>query len=114
MARKLALTLAIVLVMLLTLTLAAACGEAEQPPTKTAPDTAADVTAGRAVFDQHCNACHPGGGQGAGPALRGRNIPAERITTVVRQGAPGMPAFAETQINEQQLTNLVQYIQSLQ
>jgi cytochrome c6 len=114
MARKPVQMLATMLAMMLILTLATACPEAEPPPAKVPPDTAPAVTAGRAVFDQHCNACHPGGGQGAGPALRGRNLPEDEIRTVVRQGAPGMPAFGENQINEQQLTNLVQYIQSLQ
>jgi cytochrome c6 len=114
MAGRPAQVLATILAMMLILILATACPSPEEPPTKVPPDTAADVTAGRAVFDQHCNVCHPGGGEGAGPAIRGRDLPEDEIRTVVRQGAPGMPAFGENQINEQQLANLVQYIQSLQ
>jgi cytochrome c6 len=114
MTGKPALILTTIVAMMLLLTLAAACGQTQEAPAKTPPDTAADVTAGRAVFDQHCNACHPGGGQGAGPALRGRNVPEDRIRTIVRQGGQGMPAFNQSQINDQQLANLVQYVRSLQ
>jgi mono/diheme cytochrome c family protein len=113
MTRKPALLMTIVVAMVMVMTLVAACGDGGTG-TKDAPKTAGDVAAGQAVFQQHCNACHPGGGQGAGPALRGRNIAEDRIRTVVRQGASGMPAFNANQINDQQLTNLVQYVRSLQ
>ncbi len=89
-------------------------------PAATAAATAAaaaakgDVTAGKAVFDQSCNSCHPNGGQGAGPTLRGKNLQATRIQTIVRNGGGGMPAFSASQISDQQLTNLVAYVQSLQ
>ena len=78
------------------------------------PSTSGDVAAGKQVFEQNCNACHPGGGQGAGPALKGKNLSADRITRQVRNGGEGMPAFSPSQISDQQLNNLVQYVQSLQ
>ena len=78
-----------------------------------APSGAGDVTAGKAVFDQNCNACHPGGDRGAGPALRGKNLAAARITRQVRNGGGSMPAFSTSQISDQQLNNLIAYVDSL-
>ncbi len=82
-------------------------------PSAAAPAAAGDVTAGKAVFDQNCNACHPGGDKGVGPALKGRNLGADVIRTTVRSGKGSMPPFSATQISDQQLTNLIAYVQSL-
>ena len=87
---------------------AAATKPAAQPGT-----TAGNVAAGKAVFDQNCNSCHPNGGSGAGPSLKGRNLSAQRIENQVRRGGGGMPAFSQSQISDQQLQDLVAYIQSL-
>ncbi len=96
-----------------------ACGGAAPAPSAaptsdpTAPAVAADVTAGKAVFDQNCNTCHPGGDRGVGPALKGRNLSADRITRQVRNGGGSMPAFSASQISDPQLNDLVAYVQSL-
>jgi mono/diheme cytochrome c family protein len=71
------------------------------------------VAAGQAVFQQNCNACHPNGNAGVGPALRGKNLSAQQITNRVRNGGGGMPAFSTSQISDQQLADLVAYVQSL-
>jgi mono/diheme cytochrome c family protein len=117
MATKLALKL--ILAVIPVLLIVAACGEPAPPP---APPPAApppvakdgDVAAGQAVFQQHCEACHPGGGAGVGPALRGQNLSAGHISTQVRQGAGAMPAFPPERISDQQLNDLVAYVLSLQ
>lgn len=83
------------------------------PASASSPSGAGDVTAGKAVFDQNCNACHPGGDRGAGPALRGKNLAAARITRQVRNGGGSMPAFSTSQISDQQLNNLIAYVDSL-
>lgn len=74
---------------------------------------AGDLVAGKAVFDQNCNSCHPGGDKGAGPALRGRSLSADRIKNQVRNGGGGMPAYPTSAISDQQLNDLVAYVQSL-
>ncbi len=102
-------------------TMAPAAPAATKPAAPTAAAQPAAVaasqgnpTAGKAVFDQYCNGCHPNGNQGTGPALRGRNLSADRIKTQVRNGGGGMPAFSTGQISDQQLNDLVAYVQSLQ
>ena len=114
MASRLALklTLAVTPVLLFV----AACGEPAAPPAPPAPPVAkpGDVTAGQAVFQQNCEACHPGGNEGVGPQLRGQGLPEDRIRTQVRQGGGAMPAFPPERINEQQLNDLVAYVLSLQ
>lgn len=82
-------------------------------PTAAAPAASGDVTAGKTVFDQNCNGCHPGGDRGVGPALKGRNLSADVIKTTVRSGKGGMPAFPAAQVSDQQLNNVVAYVQSL-
>jgi mono/diheme cytochrome c family protein len=92
---------------------AAPTAAAPAAATSGAPTAAGDVTAGKTVFDQNCGACHPGGGRGVGPALTGRNLSASRITSQVRSGGGGMPAFSTSQISDQQMNDMIAYIQSL-
>ncbi len=82
-------------------------------PAAPSPTAAGNIAAGQAVFQQNCNACHPNGNAGVGPQLRGQNLSAQRIMTQVRNGGGGMPAFTTSQISDQQLANLVAYVQSL-
>ena len=77
------------------------------------PTAGGNIAAGQAIYEQRCNSCHPNGNAGAGPALRGRNLSAQRITAQVRNGGGGMPAFPASQISDQQLSDLVAYVQSL-
>ncbi len=91
-------------------------GAGGTPATKTGTPAAAgtgDVAAGKVAFDQNCGGCHPGGNQGNGPALRGRNLTADQITRQVRNGGGGMPAFPASRISDQQLNDIIAYVQSL-
>lgn len=78
-----------------------------------AAPAASGASAGKTVFDQNCTSCHPNGDKGAGPALRGRNASSDGISKQVRGGGGGMPAFPVSKISDQQLTDLVAYVQSL-
>lgn len=93
----------------------AAISPATTPGTAAKPGGAAagGIAAGQAVFQQNCNGCHPSGNKGAGPQLKGGNIPPERVQQMVRTGGAVMPAFPATQISDQQLADLVAYVQSL-
>lgn len=90
-------------------------GQAAKPGATPAPGGAAggNASADQAVFQQNCGGCHPGGNQGVGPALRGRNLQADLVSTTVRQGRGAMPPFSPGQISDQQLANLSAYVQSL-
>lgn len=91
----------------------AASPAATSPAGGTPTPAGGNVAAGQTVFQQSCNSCHPNGNAGVGPALRGKNLSADRITTQVRNGGGGMPAFSSSQIGDQQLNDLVAYVQSL-
>jgi len=84
---------------------------------------AADTTAGKALFDSHCAACHaPGPGHAgtqrlaqargaAKAALEQRtDLTPEYIRSVVRNGLIEMPPWRLTEIDDAQLDQLVQYL----
>lgn len=107
------------LVALLALSLVSACGgettqTAPKPATPGGTAPGGNVEAGKVVFDQHCNSCHPGGGSAAGPSLISRKSPPDRIERRVRTGGAGMPSFSTDKISDQQLQDLVAYVLSLQ
>ncbi len=94
-----------------TSTAAAATKPAASPSATTG--AGGNVSAGQTVYQQNCNSCHPNGQAGVGPALAGKNLSADRIKAQVRNGGGGMPAFSSSQISDQQLNDLVAYVQSL-
>ncbi len=73
------------------------------------------VASGERVFAQYCNACHPGGDQGAGPALKPRlpTLSDDQIRTIVRHGKRPMPAYNESLISNDQLASLVLFVRTL-
>ncbi|MGI5836713.1 MAG: c-type cytochrome [Chloroflexota bacterium] len=113
MFRKDILLVAVVLVAVVTSI--SACSSQEPAPASQAGAavTTGDASLGAAVFQQNCDGCHPGGAQGRGPMLKGKNLSSDHIKGVVRNGASSMPAFPENRISDEQLANLVAYLQSL-
>jgi cytochrome c5 len=59
------------------------------------------------IWAASCSYCHE---QDFAPELRGRNLPAEAIAPIVRQGVPGMPAFHPSEINDRELAGLSRWI----
>lgn len=83
-----------------------------------APGAAADLTAGQALYARLCDACHPGGGSGLGPALFGLEFKAryaddESLGAVIREGLDNMPGFPETRISEAELVELIPFLRQL-
>ena len=78
------------------------------------PPAGGDPARGQQVFTSTCNACHPNGQQGMGPALVGvaGRLSDAQITQIVRQGRGGMPA-AGAGLTEQQMTDLLAYLKRL-
>jgi mono/diheme cytochrome c family protein len=73
---------------------------------------------GQATYEQFCDACHPGGGAGVGPALIGPGFEANfsddaSLTALIRSGTPSMPGFPSTRINDAQLAALIAYMRQL-
>ncbi|MEE8471889.1 MAG: cytochrome c [Dehalococcoidia bacterium] len=77
------------------------------PPTPTAPE----VSSGTQAFQSRCDMCHPGGGAGMGPALRG--LDRGTFTRVVREGKGAMFAFTPSRLSEKELESIYAYLQGL-
>jgi len=82
-------------------------------------DSAA-LARGQRAFMQHCNQCHPGTLAGLGPTLQ-IPLPAAVIKSVVRLGPgtrtakgllPPMPAFGPDEIGQEELDDLVAYVEA--
>ena len=88
----------------------------------TAPAIAADLT-GQEVFARHCVHCHGPGNEAVGTLqlarTRGKDkallterkdLPAEYIRIVVRNGLKAMPAFVPSDLTDAQLQALTEYL----
>lgn len=63
--------------------------------------------AGAEVYTKVCALCHE---TKVGPPLRGRDLDPTYIRLVVRHGSRAMPAFRESEIDDQSLEKLAEYI----
>ena len=92
----------------------AAAAPPPAPPATSAPPAGAagtDVAQGKSAFDANCTGCHPGGGAGVGPAIKGKSQ--DEIKNKIRSGGGAMPAFGPSQLGDQQLNALAAYVNSL-
>ncbi|WP_036269200.1 c-type cytochrome [Methylocaldum szegediense] len=62
---------------------------------------------GAEVYAKICAYCHDAG---VGPVIKGRQLPPEYISLVVRQGLRAMPAFRSSFIDDKALQALGEYI----
>ena len=85
----------------------------------------ADVTAGKAVFELKCAACHAGGGNAISPAktlttaaLEANKVASdEALTRLVSNGKGQMPSYGPKappfgRLTEEQIADVVQFVQS--
>ncbi|TAK36860.1 MAG: cytochrome c [Chloroflexota bacterium] len=75
-----------------------------------AATAAGNAAAGQIVFATSCNACHPNGGAGMGPEIKG--LPGDKIKQLTRQGRGSMPAFPVANLSDQQLADIAAYLTS--
>lgn len=66
------------------------------------------LSSGENVYTKICGHCHD---VGIGPVIKGRQLPPEYISYVVRHGLRAMPAFPEPYISNEDLQYLGQYVQ---
>lgn len=69
--------------------------------------SAGDVARAEKTFSATCGYCHI---TGVGPELKGKNLPPEIFTYFARHGNQGMPAFRPSDISDQDLSNLAEYL----
>jgi mono/diheme cytochrome c family protein len=62
---------------------------------------------GPEVYAKVCSYCHD---QQIGPVIRGRLLPPEYISAVVRNGNRAMPAFRASEIDDESLKKVAEYI----
>lgn len=84
---------------------------AQTPGTVTT--VAGDVGAGRTVFEQNCQACHPNGGSepGAGPVLQRMGFSADQIRHQITNPRQAMPPNLVEGVD---LDNVTAYVAGLQ
>ncbi len=63
---------------------------------------------GSALFASSCGGCHPNGGAGLGPSLKG--LAADVISQATRDGKGAMPAFKPDRLSDQQLRDIVAFL----
>lgn len=90
------------------------------------PAVAADAAAGKAIYEANCTACHGIAGNGKGPAAialtpKPTDFTAaatwagktdDQVLATVRAGRPGTSMTAFTQLNDEELGNVVAYLRS--
>jgi len=89
---------------------------AEAAANGSAPGAAsAAASAEPALYSQFgCAGCHGGSGEGgAGPALNGHELPAARVSDVIRNGRGNMLAFKAATLSDADLAALVAYVQAI-
>ena len=62
---------------------------------------------GAEVYAKVCGYCHE---SNVGPVIRGRDLPVAYIRTIVRNGHRAMPAFRPSEIDDESLAKLAEYI----
>lgn len=63
---------------------------------------------GAEIYSKVCSYCHEGQ---VGPRLFGRELPPEYIRAIVRNGNRAMPPFRSSEIDDESLAKLAEYIQ---
>lgn len=99
----------------LILLLLSYCGSARRGAPIYAPlnSSSPAIAQGEVVYMAYCNKCHPGGAAGLGPAINNKPLPGFLMRFQVRNGLGVMPAFKEELISDQELDNLIAYLQEL-
>lgn len=63
---------------------------------------------GENVYAKVCGHCHE---SGVGPVIKGRQLPPQYITAIVRNGFRAMPAFPGSFIDDNALQQVAEYIE---
>ncbi len=67
---------------------------------------------GKLLYEKVCGHCHEPE-VGVGTLLAGRNLPAEYVAVIVRNGFNGMPAFPASFIDDESIAKVAEYIAKL-
>ena len=67
-----------------------------------------DPALGEPIFANNCAGCHPG----VGPDLQAHGARPAEVRLIVREGEDRMPAFGQDKISDEDLENVLAYLQS--
>ena len=70
------------------------------------------VAKGQALFNVHCQKCHPGGEAGLGPDINWNPAPGFIKRFQVRHGLGVMPSFKENEISKKDLHAISKYMKA--
>ena len=76
-------------------------------PAPTLAQSAGQWSGPQQIWGASCGYCH---GEGIGPEIRGLKLPPATIVATARNGAPGMPAFHPSEIDDHELAALARWI----
>ena len=79
---------------------------AESVP-NSAPNGALNIAKGQKYFEKICAKCHV---DGIGPVITGKEYPEATFIITARMGRNGMPAFRQTDIDDETLLALAKYL----
>ena len=68
---------------------------------------------GRLAFDRHCHTCHVGGEGGMAPSINEKPLPKALMRLQIRVGLGAMPAFSESELSDQGVDDIVEYLAAL-
>lgn len=111
MTMRLKNTVRILSVVLLTYLFAVNCSTRKSLPLEGPLTLTENEKQGEKVFMQHCQRCHPHGEAGLGPAINPAPSFGKRFQ--IRHGLGAMPSFDEKLISDQQLDDVIAYLNAL-
>jgi mono/diheme cytochrome c family protein len=80
----------------------------------TAPPVEAQAPAeGVPQFNRACGRCHPHGDEDTGPDLHNKNLTAEAMTKVIREGTKRMRPINATKLTDADLTRVMVFLRSI-
>jgi mono/diheme cytochrome c family protein len=71
-----------------------------------------EVAKGQALYNLHCQKCHPGGEGGIGPDINWNPAPSFIEKFQVRHGLGVMPSFKEDEISKDDLKSISKYMKA--
>jgi mono/diheme cytochrome c family protein len=71
------------------------------------------ASAGKESYDRACGTCHPGGEADLGPALKGEETAAAKMTKQIREGSGKMAPIGEDKLPEAEMKGLLVYLASI-
>lgn len=91
----------------------AGCAQRRAPVIEPRSLDSAELSRARQAYLRSCNGCHPGGEGGPGADLIEKPRPGFLIEAQVRVGGGAMPAFPTELLPENQLDQIVAYLERL-